>query len=688
LTDLKTNPAYVLQNAVLIVSVVVLCLTFALGYPLAIQPLWLVFVISINVYAFFKFVKTGSEEEYRYVWLIPLSIGSIWQMFASQSVDVSFALFPVSAVIVFGLSYRNAIKSAICLNLLVFAALAGRYVTAPFSISFLFFSGLILCLFYAHNRDFQKALGKYESTIKMIEESREQAAKSLTFVETPKLDPASQLLKSGQYESKLTDIMQIIVNIIHNTLNAHSCVLFRYDEKENNFKIQALKSSANNFDVNAVIEPESQSFLSFVIKNKKKFKHAHFYKLGKRLEFYNSMERINTCLIQPIKTKNALDLLGLIVVDSKATYAFTENEEKAIADFADISAQLIVTHRSYLSNDLYADYMCGYYKAVKEMILARQNYQTLLKKFIEISNMIKQSDELAVVVSLKDDLLSIQGAQNNYLEQMLGETIEAGSICSDVLGSEKDLLVFSYDDIRKSGKYVFFQGELKIGMNSMMLVKLPMQENTHGALFLGSKRKNHYNKLDMNAFTTLAAQFGVALENALHLEESRKLANTDGLTNLVNHRCFQETLATLTDYAQNNDAIFSLLLLDIDHFKTFNDTYGHQAGDGVLKHLASLLKKSVDSKDVVARYGGEEFVVILMNSDLKAAKKSAEKIRKTCNRQKIRIGSDILNITVSIGISQFSEHACHPADLISMADAALYRAKNLGRNRVEIASEQ
>ncbi len=686
--DLKANPAYVSEHAVLIIAVLTLCLAFVFQIPLANHPFWLVLIVAYNVFAFYKLVRNGTTEEYRYQWLLPLSLGTIWQVLASYSIEFSFSVFIAIAFAVFGMSIRRAIACVINMNLIVFCALLGKHISLSLLLWFVLFSLVLLVLFIYHNHETQQRIRKYESTLKLIEESKDQAAKNLTFDDdTPKLDAATQLLKSGQYQSKINDIMQTIADIIHTSMNAHSCVVFRYDEVEKNYKLQASKTISNAFDANAVIDPQSQSFLSFVLKNNKKFKHGNFYRLGKRLEFYYTMERINTCLIQPIIENESEKTLGLIVVDSKATYAFTEIEEKVIADFAELSAKLITAYRSYLSNDLYADYMGGYYKAVKEMILARQNYKTLLQKFIEISNMIKQSEELAILVSSESHLLSIQETQGDYLDQMLGKTIDSDSVCYELLQSNKDIMVVSYEKLRKMDKHLFYQGELKIGMSSMMLVKLPMREKTHGILFLGSKRKNHYNQLDTNAFSTLAAQFGIALENALHLEESKKLANTDGLTNLYNHRCFQETLTKYVEYARDNDATFSLLLLDIDHFKSFNDTYGHQAGDGVLKYLASLLINHVSDNDIVARYGGEEFVIILTDSDLKTAKKTAEKIRKACNKQKIRIAKDVLNITVSIGVSEFPEHANQAADLISKADAALYRAKNLGRNRVETASD-
>lgn len=166
-------------------------------------------------------------------------------------------------------------------------------------------------------------------------------------------------------------------------------------------------------------------------------------------------------------------------------------------------------------------------------------------------------------------------------------------------------------------------------------------------------------------------------------EYTYKLATTDGLTNLYNHRYFQEALLQTIGKCTKFENEFSLILIDIDHFKKFNDTYGHQAGDIVLKRVAEILKKSVKSTDLVARYGGEEMVIILYKTNLDKAVCVANRICKKIAQKKFKLSEELeVEVTISLGVSTFPEHGATPAELIEFSDKGLYRAKLNGRNQV------
>ena len=156
------------------------------------------------------------------------------------------------------------------------------------------------------------------------------------------------------------------------------------------------------------------------------------------------------------------------------------------------------------------------------------------------------------------------------------------------------------------------------------------------------------------------------------------LATTDGLTGLKNHRTFQEKLAQEFERSQRYRTPLSLALLDVDKFKTFNDTFGHPAGDSVLKTVASLLQENARNTDFVARYGGEEFVVILPGTDAAGARIAADRMRAAIEYALW----DLRPITVSIGIATCTVEAAGPASFVADTDRALYASKERGRNRV------
>jgi diguanylate cyclase (GGDEF)-like protein/PAS domain S-box-containing protein len=160
--------------------------------------------------------------------------------------------------------------------------------------------------------------------------------------------------------------------------------------------------------------------------------------------------------------------------------------------------------------------------------------------------------------------------------------------------------------------------------------------------------------------------------------ELAALATTDGLTGLRNHRALQERLADEVAHTERYGAPLSLLLLDVDHFKQYNDAFGHPAGDDVLRRVARLLEADIRNTDTAARYGGEEFVIILPQTDADGAHVIAERVRAAIEAAPW----DGRSVTVSIGVCTFALTTHTPAAMLACADAALYRSKADGRNRV------
>jgi diguanylate cyclase (GGDEF)-like protein len=171
------------------------------------------------------------------------------------------------------------------------------------------------------------------------------------------------------------------------------------------------------------------------------------------------------------------------------------------------------------------------------------------------------------------------------------------------------------------------------------------------------------------------------------LAKVEALARTDGLTGLANFRHFKETLQREMHLARRARSELSLLMIDVDHFKHYNDRNGHPAGDQVLRDLADILQSSVRSTDIVARYGGEEFVVVLVGTELSQAEGVAQKIRHRVEEHAFAFGAEqpLGRVSVSVGVADFPACASSYETLVASADQALYRAKSEGRNRVSLA---
>ncbi|MFI5345060.1 MAG: GGDEF domain-containing protein [Elusimicrobiota bacterium] len=174
----------------------------------------------------------------------------------------------------------------------------------------------------------------------------------------------------------------------------------------------------------------------------------------------------------------------------------------------------------------------------------------------------------------------------------------------------------------------------------------------------------------------------VAFKRVKLFQEVERLSEIDGLTGVRRRGAFDKRIAEEAVRAKTFKTTFGLMLLDIDHFKSLNDRYGHPFGDQVLKRLGAVLNASVYETDYVARYGGEEFVILLPRAEPAGALRKAEAIRAVVEAESFTVGFETVKVTVSIGLAHFPRDAATPEDLVARADAAMYGAKSGGRNRV------
>ncbi len=214
-----------------------------------------------------------------------------------------------------------------------------------------------------------------------------------------------------------------------------------------------------------------------------------------------------------------------------------------------------------------------------------------------------------------------------------------------------------------------------------MIVPLRTDKGVIGALVLGNT-STPSSLAEVQYITRIARFAAISIENANLFRQ----ATTDRMTGLYSHYFFEKTLDEEMERARRYKATFSLVMFDIDHFKQFNDTYGHVQGDRIIKEIARVLTQSVRQVDFPARYGGEEFAVILPSVEAKGARVVAERLRKRVETHDFPGESGPLHVTISVGVAEFDQEATYAAsEIVREADKALYQSKERGRNLVTCA---
>ncbi|OEF99509.1 hypothetical protein BHF71_08810 [Vulcanibacillus modesticaldus] len=303
--------------------------------------------------------------------------------------------------------------------------------------------------------------------------------------------------------------------------------------------------------------------------------------------------------------------------------------------------------------------------------------------------------DYSYIYLLKGDRLHLVSIENNQGKVINDEStlnfslsINEGLTGKSALYKKAQLIQSDADIYRISYNEPYFIKNNK----SLLAVPMIWHNQVVGVITLGSSVEYNFSKKDVTIAKILASQAAIAIQNANTYQISQEKNLIDELTGVYNYRAFNNLLDEIILDAEMKGEKVSLIMLDLDHFKQVNDSYGHAAGNEVLKEIAKLLKKLTRKKDVVARYGGEEFTIIIPNTDIKGAEIIAERIRSSIEEHQIVVidsiegkGEIVLKVTSSIGVATYPDLASSAKDLIRNADRAMYvGSKQAGRNKVAI----
>jgi diguanylate cyclase (GGDEF)-like protein len=418
-------------------------------------------------------------------------------------------------------------------------------------------------------------------------------------------------------------------------------------------------------------------------------------------EYVDVDDRTVSELCVPIKFKERI--LGVINAESTKRDAFTEDDERLLVILAGQIATAIEQLRRAQAERKWLDQLAH----SNDLIYALAQITTHIEKAFSMEDIIQNlGKELS-----KIDLTCIMASHDkerglftiNYtsmapnlleiIESNLGSPLIKYTFSRDklnvkdllhptVLPNPEDEIQNLFSRLRKQGLLQMLQ-EIGVGPEIEPL-RLPLvfEENLLGMIWIWGK---NLTRADLPIMSIFAKQIGVSLERARLFQEVQSLALTDPLTGLQNRRSLFELGRVEFARAHRMNRAFCCMMLDLDHFKQVNDTYGHLVGDQVLREFARRCKTSVREVDLVGRYGGEELIILLPETDRKTAMQVAERLRASLTAAPIRVGDQEIAMTVSIGVAAKDENTSQLDTLIARADQAMYIAKHKGRNRVAIS---
>ena len=370
----------------------------------------------------------------------------------------------------------------------------------------------------------------------------------------------------------------------------------------------------------------------------------------------------------------------ILVLDHEEPGHFNEARQQLTREFAEHMRQWLSSTRQLSELDILSNEFRRLYQASASLAQGLRAEQTL-QEIVSFCGEVTDFETCAICLCEEgEDTFSVPVAEG-YPQKIRGSQFPLGARtwAGWILRAQEELQTIRFQ--LRTGMPVLYPGE-RVHLGSGFLGMPLLAKNRVSGVLLLTRKARAFSSNEVRLVRVLCNQAAIALENARVYGRVEQMAVTDALTGLFNRRYFQQALEREMSRADRGASSIALLLLDIDHFKDLNDTFGHALGDTVLKKIADVLHGTLRKGDVLARYGGEEFVVLLSHATYEGAQEFAQRIWKAVGSARIHPGGGSHRVTASVGWALLPEDADTAESLVENADRALYFAKETGRNRV------
>ncbi len=506
----------------------------------------------------------------------------------------------------------------------------------------------------------------------------------------------SQLGKSLLSIQDMNQLCYVFISAVYEASGASNCSVFVNDDSRHNFHL--VKSIGINEDEAKTLGFSCEEGLFWQVLNSGEPFYIRDstgeYRFSKMVEKWN-LEKLDSLLWFPLMVKDAL--VGVMTLGQRKDG--TQYSAEEISFMSQLANQAAVAIDSAVLDQAKAkathelrrkmDNLSAIYDVSQALNFANDLQKTLiliLDKSKEAVNaqkgslMLINKDTQELEVKVVRGIDPIQEAKINRGEIETTRIKVGEGVAGKVAATKKPMIV---NEVAKDST---FKKSDQSNVNSIICMPLVANDECIGVMNITNKLSGEkFQDEDVEFLSTLSGQAAITIYNA----QLYHLAITDGLTQLHIHRYFEQRLHDEFLRASRKNHPVSLIMSDIDHFKKFNDTYGHQEGDIVLIYTAKIFRLNVREMDIACRYGGEEYAVILPETPLEEAVQVAERLRKKIEEYDFPgpTKDKTLKVNVSLGVATFPQDAKSEVELVKAADAALYYSKEHGRNRVSVAGD-
>jgi diguanylate cyclase (GGDEF)-like protein len=373
-------------------------------------------------------------------------------------------------------------------------------------------------------------------------------------------------------------------------------------------------------------------------------------------------------------------LIGILVLDKKQSGRYLLGDFRLLED---VAKQVAVSmEKEYLREQLRQreeelSIIARSSAIITSSLDIRKIYDSFIKELKELVDV-----SWAAIIVIEDHEIYFMTLSSEVGSAwQVGERIPVKGTAIEWVAARRKALIQS--DLLEEKRFTMDKYYLEQGLRSVIYLPLIVNAEVTGGLVVASCHPNVYSKRHIKLLEELASQITTSIENSRLYAKAEQRARIDGLTGLLNRRSLDELIASEINRHSRYGGVLSIIILDLDYFKAFNDNYGHLAGDTVLRQIGGIMKSSIRSADQAFRYGGDEFAILLPQTNIEAAHDVAERLRKRITSE-LKVG--YVPVTTSIGLASWPADGIGPNEIIAAADAALYNAKRSGGNQSHRAS--